>query len=297
MRLSVVVAEAWRSLTASLSTTLASALTVLIGMFLVGLLLGLGTWARSWSDHAKGKLVIDVFLCTDTTCKTGEVTPAQRNEVGRLLQADSRVQPGGVRFVSKEEALRIMKRKAPEMAGNVISNPLPDSFKVKPKKGEEVLAIAESLNPLPAGVEKVSTGKKTAKRVLRVARVFEVLSALAIVILLGAATILIGNTIRLSIFARRREIEVMKLVGASNWFVRGPFIVEGLMTGLIGAAGSIVLLLLGKELVLPATIGHLDAGNGVGAISFGYTALILLGLGLLLGAAGSTITMRRFLQV
>ena len=89
----------------------------------------------------------------------------------------------------------------------------------------------------------------------------------------------------------------MKLVGASNWFVRGPFIVEGLMTGLIGAAGSIVLLLLGKELVLPATIGHLDAGNGVGAISFGYTALILLGLGLILGAAGSTITMRRFLQV
>ena len=123
------------------------------------------------------------------------------------------------------------------------------------------------------------------------------LSGLAILILLGAATILIGNTIRLSIFARRREIEVMKLVGASNWFVRGPFIVEGLLTGLIGALGAIVLLFLGKTLVLPATIGKLDAGNGVAAISFAYTALMLLGLGLLLGAAGSTITMRRFLQV
>ncbi len=85
------------------------------------------------------------------------------------------------------------------------------------------------------------------------------LSALAIVILLAAATILIGNTIRLSIFARRREIEVMKLVGASNWFVRGPFIVEGLLTGVLGAVAAIILLFLGKELVLPATIGRLDA--------------------------------------
>ena len=158
------------------------------------------------------------------------------------------------------------------------------------------MAIANSLNPLPAGVEGVNYGKQTATRILRVAHIFEVLSALAILILLGAATILIGNTIRLSIFARRREIEVMKLVGASNWFVRGPF-VEGLLTGVLGAAAAIVLLFLGKELVLPATIGRLDAGKDVNAIAFEYTALMLLCLGLVLGAAGSTITMRRFLRV
>jgi cell division transport system permease protein len=89
----------------------------------------------------------------------------------------------------------------------------------------------------------------------------------------------------------------MKLVGASNWFVRGPFVVEGLLTGLLGAAAAIVLLFLGKELVLPATIGRLDAGKDVNAIAFEYTALMLLCLGLVLGAAGSTITMRRFLRV
>ena len=114
--------------------------------------------------------------------------------------------------------------------------------------------------------------------------------------MLIAAMLLIANTIRLSIFARRREIEVMKLVGASNWFVRGPFVVEGVLTGLIGAAASIVLLFLGKELVLPATIGKLDA-QGVNAIAFEYIVLIILALGLLLGAAGSSLTMRRFLQV
>ena len=295
MKFSVVIAEAWRSLTASLSTTLASALTVLIGMFLVGLLIGLGTWARSWSEHAKGKLDINVYLCTADKCGHTEVTTKQKNDVRVQLQSDSRV--ASVEYISKEQALEIMKRKQPDLVKNIATNPLPDAFKVHPKRGEDVVAIANSLNPLPPGVESVNFGKKTATRILRVARIFEVLSALAILILLGSATILIGNTIRLSIFARRREIEVMKLVGASNWFVRGPFVVEGLLTGVLGAAAAIVLLFLGKELVLPATIGRLDAGKDVNAIAFEYTALMLLCLGLVLGAAGSTITMRRFLRV
>ena len=297
MKLRVVVAEAWRSLTASLSTTLAAALTVLIGMFLVGLLIGLGTWARSWSEHAKGQLDVNVYLCTQTTCKDrgGEVTNAQKNAIRVKLQSDPRV--ASLEYISKDQALREMRKKEPEMVAGVFTNPLPDAFKIKPRHGEDVVAIANSLKPLPPGVEKVNFGKKTAKRILRVAHIFEVLSALAIVILLIAATILIGNTIRLSIFARRREIEVMKLVGASNWFVRGPFMVEGLLTGLIGAAAAVVLLFLGKELVLPTTIGRLDAGKDVNAIAFEYTALLVLLLGLVLGAAGSSITMRRFLRV
>jgi cell division transport system permease protein len=294
VKLRVVIAEAWRSLTASLSTTLAAALTVLIGMFLVGLLIGLGTWARSWSEHAKGQLDVNVYLCTQTTCGS-DVTVAQMNAVRTKLQSDPRV--ASVEFISKEKGLADLKKTAPEMVEGVVVNPLPDAFKVKPRHGEDVVGIANSLNPKPPGVEKVNFGKKTAKRILRVAHIFEVLSALAIVILLVAATILIGNTIRLSIFARRREIEVMKLVGASNWFVRGPFMVEGLLTGLIGAAAAVVLLFLGKELVLPTTIGRLDAGKDVNAIAFEYTALLVLTLGLLLGAAGSSITMRRFLRV
>jgi cell division transport system permease protein len=294
VKLRVVVAEAWRSLTASLSTTLAAALTVLIGMFLVGLLIGLGTWARSWSEHAKGQLDVNVYLCTQTTC-AAEVTNAQKNAIRTKLQSDPRVSE--LQYISKAEALKEMERKAPEMVQGVVTNPLPDAFKIKPRHGEDVVAIANSLKPLPPGVEKVNFGKKTAKRILRVAHIFEVLSGLAIAILLIAATILIGNTIRLSIFARRREIEVMKLVGASNWFVRGPFMVEGLLTGLIGAAAAVVLLFLGKELVLPTTIGRLDAGKDVNAIAFEYTALLVLILGLLLGAAGSSLTMRRFLRV
>jgi len=294
VKLRVVVAEAWRSLTASLSTTLAAALTVLIGMFLVGLLIGLGTWARSWSEHQKGQLDINVYLCTVTTCGS-DVTTAQKNAVRVKLENDPRV--ASLEYISKSQALKEMQKKAPDMVAGIATNPLPDAFRIKPRHGEDVVAIADSLKPLPAGVEKVNFGKKTAKRILRVAHIFEVLSALAIAILLIAATILIGNTIRLSIFARRREIEVMKLVGASNWFVRGPFMVEGVLTGLIGSAAAVVLLFLGKELVLPTTIGRMDAGKDVNAIAFEYTALLVLLLGLVLGAAGSSITMRRFLRV
>jgi len=294
MKLRVVIAEAWRSLTASLSTTLAAALTVLIGMFLVGLLIGLGTWARSWSEHQKGRLDVNVYLCTQTTCGY-DVTTAQKNAIRVRLENDPRV--ASLEYISKAQALKEMEKKAPDMVAGIATNPLPDAFRIKPRRGEDVVTIAKSLNPPPDGVEKVNFGKKTAKRILRVAHIFEVLSALAIVILLIAATILIGNTIRLSIFARRREIEVMKLVGASNWFVRGPFMVEGLLTGLIGAAAAVVLLFLGKELVLPTTIGRMDAGKDVNALAFEYTALLVLTLGLLLGAAGSSLTMRRFLKV
>jgi cell division transport system permease protein len=127
--------------------------------------------------------------------------------------------------------------------------------------------------------------------------VIEGLFLLAVIILLAASTLLIANTIRLSIFSRRREIEVMKLVGATNWFVRGPFMLEGLICGFVGSLFAVLLLLLGKEIALPQILGHIDDGDDVQAIAFGLNALIVIGIGLLLGAAGSGLTIRRFLRV
>ena len=104
----------------------------------------------------------------------------------------------------------------------------------------------------------------------------EIVFLAAVLVLLVASTLLIANTIRLSIFSRRREIEVMKLVGATNWFVRGPFMLEGLICGLVGSVAAVVLLLLGKELALPAILGRIDSSSDVEALSFSVTALILL---------------------
>ena len=288
-RFKVVLAEAWRSITASISTTIAATMTVLIGMFLVGLLIALGTWAISWSDDAKKQLLVKVYL-------TDNASDQQVNSVREQLESDNRI--ASVTFVSKADALKIMEQKYPDLVENLPGNPLPRSFEVKPTKGEYVESISQSLAPPPPGVDKVKYGKKTADKVLQVARVFTVLSVLGIVVLLIAATILIGNTIRLSIFARRREIEVMKLVGASNWFVRGPFVLEGMICALGGSLVAVLLLLLGKELVLPAiTSGRNSAESNVHAIAFAWNAAIIIGVGLLLGAAGSGITLRRFLNV
>src|SRR5207249_9346856 len=141
------------------------------------------------------------------------------------------------------------------------------------------------------GIDKGDYGKKTTHKVLRLAHVIEGFFVVAVFILLAASTILIANTIRLSIFSRRREIEVMKLVGASNWFVRGPFMLEGVICGLIGAVTAVVLLVLAKELALPVIEGHSStfSESDVHALSFPLTALILVGVSLMIGAAGSGI--------
>jgi cell division transport system permease protein len=89
----------------------------------------------------------------------------------------------------------------------------------------------------------------------------------------------------------------MKLVGATNWFVRGPFMLEGLICGFLGSLAAVLLLVLGKELALPAILGHISSSSDVHAMAFPVTALILVATGLLLGAAGSGLTIRRFLKV
>jgi cell division transport system permease protein len=288
MRVKLLFSESLRSLGANLSTTIAATMTVLIGMFLLGLFIALGSWVVSWSDHVKRELLVKVFYKQDAQ-------EAQINDVRAQLEADPRVK--SVTFVSAAKALERMQQKFPELTANLPSNPLPPSHEVVPVRAEDVNAIAQSLRPLPAGVEKVKYGKQTADRILRVARVIEIVFLAAVLVLLVASTLLIANTIRLSIFSRRREIEVMKLVGATNWFVRGPFMLEGLICGLVGSLVAVLLLLLGKELALPAILGRIESSSDVEALSFLVTSLILLVVGLGVGALGSGLTLRRFLQV
>jgi cell division transport system permease protein len=288
MRVKLLFSESLRSLGANLSTTIAATMTVLIGMFLLGLFIALGSWVVSWSDHVKRELLVKVFYVQDA--KESDI-----NAVRAQLEADPRVK--SVTFISAEKALERMKQKFPELTANLPSNPLPPSHEIVPVRAEDVNAIAQSLRPLPAGVEKVKYGKQTADRILRVARVIEIVFLAAVLVLLVASTLLIANTIRLSIFSRRREIEVMKLVGATNWFVRGPFMLEGLICGLLGSLVAILLLLVGKELALPAILGRIESSSDVEALSFLVNALILLFVGLGVGAVGSGLTLRRFLQV
>jgi cell division transport system permease protein len=296
MRLKLLFSESIRSLGANLSTTIAATMTVLIGMFLLGLFIALGSWAQAFGDRQKEKLLVKVYFCTESTCKA-EAKPGQINAVRVKLNSDPLVKD--VTFVSKAEALERMRKLQPEIVENLPGNPLPDAFEVSAHDGADVKQISGNLRAptLPPGVEKVNDGEEVSDRVVTVARVLSSAFLVATIVLLISSALLIANTIRLSIFSRRREIEVMKLVGATNWFVRGPFMLEGLICGVLGSLAAVLLLLIGKAVVLERITDRFDAGAGVEAWSFPTIALIVVLVGLTVGAVGSGITLRRFLQV
>jgi cell division transport system permease protein len=290
VRTKLFISEAVRSIGANLSTTVAATMTVLIGMFLLGLFIALFSWVNSWTDHVRKDVIVKVFFVQDAT---EQQINALQSKVLTFPETKNVV------FVSKEDALKKMREKYPELTQNLSSNPLPPAFEVTPKDAGQVKAIADNLQPLPAGVDKVDYAEKKTQRILAVTNVIKYIFLLGSLILLAASTILIANTIRLSIFSRRREVEVMKLVGASNWFIRGPFMLEGVICGLLGAIAAVVLLVLAKQFALPVIEGRSSTfrEDDVHALSFPLVAIILVGVSLLVGAAGSGITLRRFLQI
>jgi len=309
----LLFSEAWASIRMNLSTTFAATMTVLIGMCLLGLFIALGTWVLSWSNHIQKELEVKVLFCTSVVpqpgCATG-ATPAQEQAVAVSLRQDPLIK--SVSFKSKEQAYTDMEKSQPQyFQGDIVpSNPFPDEWVLTPKQGKSTPIIGKQIcrahypgvAPCPTkGIGDsggVQWGSTITKHSLTVAKVISLVFLVAVILLVIAATLLIANTIRLSIFARRREIEVMKLVGATNWFIRGPFVLEGLVCGVVGSVFAVILLLLGKAIALPAIIGHIGGNNSdIHSMPFTLNALLIITAGLLLGAAGSGLTLRRFLQV
>ena len=287
-RVRMIVGEAWRSITASMSTTVAATMTVLVAMLVLGTTIGLGTWVLSYSNHIKQQLLVKVYFTNDRT-------PKQINAIGRRFDPKANPLVKELDFVPKAEALRIMKKRLPELNKDLPYNPYPDAYEIRPVKGDYISQIRDQLRPTPPGVDRINDGGTTSRKVLKVGGIISIVCLIGVVLLLIASTLLIANTIRLSIFARRREIEVMKLVGATNWFVRGPFMVEGMLCGLAGSIAAVILLIAGKAIVLPSIgIGHSKDAH---AMAFELNALILIGIGLALGLSGTGLTLRRFLRV
>jgi cell division transport system permease protein len=296
-RFRLLVSEALHSIRANLSTTVAAMMTVFIGMFLLGICIALGSWMVSWSNHTKKEIVVHVYFCAQETCDKPATDTQKANTLNRISEIEAQGLIKKFKYVSKEEAWAEMKRTQPDLTGGLSANPLPDAYKITPKRGEDASKIAARLTPasLP-GVESTKYNKKVSERVLKVAKVIEVAFALMVLILLAASTALVANTIRLSIFSRRREIEVMKLVGATNWFVRLPFMLEGLICGVGGALMAVILLSITKAVAMP-TFDLGTTSSDVHAWPFALTATLMVLTGLLLGAIGTVITLRRFLQV
>ena len=285
------VGEAVRSLRANLATTLAATVTVLIVMFFLGVFVALGSYLYAKVDQVRGETKVSVYLKDDVL----------NRQVGQLeLRLRQNPDVKTVVYLSKAAALEKMKKQLGK-DNNVFKqlpvNPLPASLEVHLHDPGQAKAVAATVRGRP-GVDSVNYGGKTADRVLRVGATIEAVVGGLILILAIAAVLLIANTIRLSIHSRRREIEVMKLVGATNWFVRLPFIIEGMLCGLVGAAVAIVLLYASYVGLLREWIQGSDlSSNQVQAISFWLLGALLLVAGTSLGAVGSGLTLRRYLRV
>jgi cell division transport system permease protein len=285
------VGEAVRSLRANLATTLAATVTVLIVMFFLGVFVALGSYLYAKVDQVRGETKVSVYLKDD----------ALNRQVGNL-EVRLRQNPDvkNVVYLSKAAALAKMKKQLGK-DNNVFKqlpvNPLPASLEVHLHDPNQAKAVAATVRGRP-GVDSVNYGGKTADRVLRVGATIEAVVGGLILVLAIAAVLLIANTIRLSIHSRRREIEVMKLVGATNWFVRLPFIIEGMLCGLVGAVVAIVLLYASYVGLLREWIQGSDLSSSqVQAISFWLLGALLIVAGTGLGAVGSGLTLRRYLRV
>ena len=292
------LAEAWRSIRANAAVSVAATVTVLIAVFILGAFIPSFLYVQSTVDSQKDKVDIDAYISDSATVPQVE---GLRTQIA-ALQSQGQVE--SFTYVSKDDALVELRErlKDPSILEELPSNPLPAKFNIKPVDPENAQGIIDQISDSPAIDQElgISYGAETADRLLSVARFIQWAGLGLITILLVASILLIGNTIRLSIFARRREVEVMKLVGATNWFIRWPFVIEGIICGLVGAILSVALLWAVKIGVVDQWIRDADSAltrDQATTIGFPLLCVVLILAGGLVGALGSGITLRRFLKV
>jgi cell division transport system permease protein len=295
VRVRFFLVEALRSIRANFAISAAATVTVLITVFILGAFIPSFLYVQSTVDNQKQRIDVRFFLSDYST-------PKQRNALYERLDRNPHVKT--LAFVSKDQAIKKLatQLKDPSILKDVPGNPLPASFEVKPDDPANAQAIIDSVRRDPAldRADPYEYGKQTADRLLTVAHFIQWVGLGLIIVLLVASILLIGNTIRLSIFARRREVEVMKLVGATNWFIRWPFMIEGVICGVIGAILSAGLLWAVKVGFVDHWLNVNDTGltrDDATTIGFTYLCLLLVAAGALVGALGSGITLRRFLKV
>ncbi len=283
--------EALASIRSNAATTLAATVTVLIVTFLLGIFVTTAWWVYHYAVGVRNEVTVKLYLPNEYATDA-----AKRNEVANQVKQLPYVR--SFRYVSPSAAAKMLPP-AEQHALHSIPNPLPPGFYVKLTDADRASMTAAAAQRIPAihdcgSPPCVTYGRKITDRVLNTLR-YVLYFVFGLMTLLGiAAVVLIQNTIRLSIFSRRREIEVMKLVGATNAFVRLPFMLEGMVTGVLGAIGAVGLL----AVVYLALNGY-DRGLTDPARLVGVPLLIamLAMFGLVLGAVGSGLTLRRYLRI
>jgi len=199
-------------------------------------------------------------------------------------------------FVSKEQALEEFKKQVGEELLEGIENPLPNSFRIKVQTPQEVAGVAEKIQKID-GIEEVKYGKGVVEKLFKITYWMRMLGLGVMAIFAVISVFIISNTIRITVFSRRREISIMKYIGATDWFVRWPFLLEGMMLGFSGSLIAIALLALGYSYIYDLVRINIPMISLLPLREFYDYSLGLLIVGTFLGAFGSGFSMRRFLKV
>jgi cell division transport system permease protein len=297
MRPVFFVREALRALKRNAVPSFAAMATVLVTVLVLGVFIPVVQATTGAANEVRGKVIADVFLKTDATQKDVD-------RVQRLIQQQPTVK--SVKFVSKKQAYDEEKKRNPEAYQLLGSNPLPDTFRVTPAKPDDIGKLRDALAPQsPSGgrtvvdpaIDEVRNREEDTNKILSVTRVVKITMALLAGLLGIASILLIANTIRLSLYARRREVEVMKLVGATDWFIRWPFVLEGVIVGALGGVLAILLLAIAKIAVVDPLAKDFALIASPETINFPALIAILLCAAIAVSAAGSGLSLRRFLRV
>lgn len=285
--------ETLQNLRRNLVLTGASMLTVAVSLSLVGAAFLLGYGVDNVTQRWQGGIEFEIFL-------NEQVTPEQQARIERELDASPDVERA--EFVSQQEQFELFQvlfADQQEYIETVTADVLPSSFRVEPSvpDADVITALGDRFRAEP-GVRDVVFAEETVRTLLRVSGITQSVIFVVAAVLCFAAALLIFNTIRTAIFARRREIEVMKLVGATNWFIRIPFMLEGLVQGLAGAGVAFGVVYLVRNAAQDA-ISNVRIFDGfvVFTSQVASVGFLTLFLGAAIGALAAGVAVTRFLDV
>jgi cell division transport system permease protein len=294
--------EAFRALRRNGAPTLAAVITTVVTVVLLGVLIPVFQTAQAKSDEVRGELNIQFAVYDDAT--NAELAKAKE---------DIEAVPGvaSVTYISKQEALRTLKSELSDksIVEELHTNPLPASFQVTASNASDLPQIEREVmgttgggkkDPISPAISNPFSRQQSTQQIAKVTSALKIVLTVIMALLIVASLMLIGNTIRLSIFTRRREVEVMRLVGATRWFIRWPFLIEGVVVGFMGGLVAILILWIGKITIVDPLSSNGDSfalAQHNSTIAFPVLIAILFGAAILVSTIGSGVTLRRFLRV
>ena len=280
--------ETFYSLFRNKFMAVASVLTVTLSMFILGVFLCAVLNINHMATYLENQVEMTVYL------KDG-LNTEQVMAVGKKLKALPDLKE--IKFTNKDQAMAEFKQRLGDQQG-INGNPLPSSYSTSFATPASLKNAVSIVTQYPE-VDSVQYGQDIIEQLYKVAQVIRIGGIILIVFLAGAELFIISNTIRLTVFARRREIQIMKYVGATNGFIRWPFIFEGMIIGFIGSGLSAFILWEGYKVVLMEM-----AQAGLVFIPMiplwpfiGYMTVMLLAAGIIIGILGSTISLRKYMKV